>query len=112
MSSTPPIPTPAPPVGRARCVLRLYVAGGSQRSEWAIRNLTRICDEHLAGRVDLEIIDIYQQPGLAAEANLLAAPTLVKVLPLPPQRFIGILADERPLLAGIGVVPGEEDGST
>ena len=64
-------------------MLRLYVTGGSARSVWAIRNVRRLCEEHLAGLSDLVVIDIYQQPGLASLAQLVAAPTLVKELPLP-----------------------------
>lgn len=77
--------------GRLR--LRLYVAGGSERSRTAIRNLLRICDEHLADRYDLEIVDLYEQRHLAREAQIVGAPTLVKERPLPEQRLIGDLSD-------------------
>jgi circadian clock protein KaiB len=97
-------------------VLRLYVAGSSPRSVWAIRNVTRLCEEHLAGRVDLRIIDIFQQPALAAEAQLVAAPTLVRERPAPRRWFIGGLSSTRAFTAdlGLAVVPRgpEEGGST
>ncbi len=88
--------TPAP----ARYTLRLFVAGTTANSLRAIENLRRICDTHLAGQVDLEIIDIYQQPDLAGQHQVVAAPTLVKVLPLPLRRIIGDLSEEQRVLQG------------
>ena len=66
-----------------RYVLRLYVAGITPRSQAAIRTVTTICEEHLAGRYELEVIDIYQQPTLAKGEQIIAAPTLIKKLPAP-----------------------------
>ena len=81
-------------------VLRLYVAGASERSARAVRNLTRICEEHFAGRYELTVIDLLQSPGEAQAAAVVAAPTLVKELPLPIKRLIGDLSDtERVLVA-------------
>jgi circadian clock protein KaiB len=74
-------------------VLKLYVTGTSPRSTQAIANIHHLCEEYLAGRYDLEIIDIYQQPGEAAEQQIVAAPTLVKSEPSPPKRLIGDLSD-------------------
>ena len=91
------------PAGASSWVLRLYVAGGAPRSAWAIRNVKKLCEEHLPGRFDLEVIDVYQQPALAQHADLLATPTLVKVLPLPLRRFIGTMSDTPCLLAGLDV---------
>jgi len=82
-------------------VLRLYVAGINPRSSAAIRALTEICEEHLKGRYDLEIVDIYQQPTLAAGEQIIAAPTLIKKLPEPLRRFIGNLADKERILVGL-----------
>ena len=82
-------------------VLRLYVAGITPRSQQAIRTVTALCAQHLAGRYDLEIIDIYQQPTLAKGEQIVAAPTLVKKLPLPLRRFIGDMADQEKLLVGL-----------
>ena len=69
--------------------LRLYVTGTTPRSQQAIVNIRKICDEHLEGRYDLEVIDIALHPRLAKGEQIIAAPTLVKKLPLPIRRFIG-----------------------
>lgn len=69
--------------------LRLYVTGGSPHSRRAIENTKRMCEEHLKGRYDLEVIDLYQQPELARDEQLVAIPTLVKYHPLPTRRFVG-----------------------
>ena len=86
---------------RRRYVLRLYVAGINPRSSAAIKSITEICEEHLKSRYDLEVIDIYQQPSLARGEQIIAAPTLVKKLPLPLRRFIGNLADTERILVGL-----------
>jgi circadian clock protein KaiB len=82
-------------------VLRLYVAGINPRSSAAIRSITEICEEHLNGHCDLEIVDIYQQPTLAKGEQIIAAPTLIKKLPEPLRRFIGNLADKERILVGL-----------
>jgi len=82
-------------------VLRLYVAGITPRSQEAIRSVKAICEEHLAGRYDLEVIDIYQQPVLAKGEQIIAAPTLIKKLPLPLRRLIGSMADTEKVLVGL-----------
>src|SRR4030043_1879822 len=74
---------------KQKYVLRLYVAGITPRSREAIRTVTAICEENLKGRYDLEVIDIYQQPILAKGEQIIAAPTLLKKLPLPLRKFIG-----------------------
>lgn len=74
-------------------LLKLYITGATRRSQKAISNLNAICMEHLKGRYRLEIIDIYQSPLLAKEADILAAPTLVKQLPLPARKLIGDLSE-------------------
>jgi circadian clock protein KaiB len=81
--------------------LRLYVTGLTPRSTRAIANLRALCEEFLAGRHELEVIDLYQQPELAQNAQLIAAPTLVKELPLPVRRLIGDLSDEQRVLVGL-----------
>jgi circadian clock protein KaiB len=98
-----PTAEPAAEEPGPRFVLRLYVTGGSARSVWAIRNVRRFCEERLAGLSDLAIIDIYQQPALAREAELVAAPTLVKELPPPRRRFVGTMRDLGPILADFGL---------
>jgi circadian clock protein KaiB len=82
-------------------ILRLYVAGLTPRSQDAIRAITAICKEHLAGRCDLEVIDIYQHPILAKGEQIIAAPTLVKKLPLPLRKVIGNMADKDKVLVGL-----------
>ena len=88
-----------------RYVLRLYVTGSTPRSARAIENMRRICEEHLAGRYDLEVVDIYQRPEAAREFQLIAAPTLVKLLPEPLRRIIGDLSDQDRVLQGLDLLP-------
>jgi circadian clock protein KaiB len=87
--------------GNKKYVLRLYIAGMTPRSQEAIRTVTAICQEHLAGRYDLQVIDIYQQPVLAKGEQIIAAPTLIKKLPLPLRKVIGSMADEEKVLVGL-----------
>lgn len=82
-------------------VLRLFVAGINPKSKKAIENLREVCEEELKGQYDLEIIDIYQQPIFAKEGQIVAAPTLIKELPLPIRRFVGDLSDKEKLLIGL-----------
>ena len=82
-------------------VLKLYVTGMTPRSTKAIERLKVICDEYLAGRYELEVIDIYQQPKLAQGEQIIAAPTLVKSLPLPLRRLVGDLSDKERVLVGL-----------
>ncbi len=84
-----------------RYVLRLYVTGTTPRSTRAIVNIRRICEEHLAGRYELQVVDIYQQPELASGAQVIAAPTLIKQLPLPLRRLVGDLSKEEKVLLGL-----------
>jgi len=86
-------------------VLRLYVTGSTPRSARAIENMRRICEEHLAGRYELEVIDVYQLPEAAREAQLIAAPTLVRLLPEPLRRIIGDLSNEDKVLQGLDLLP-------
>ena len=88
-----------------RYELRLYIAGVTPRSEEAIRNVKTLCETHLSGRYDLQIIDIYQQPVLAKGEQILAAPTLIKKLPLPLRRLIGNMTDEEKVLVGLDLRP-------
>lgn len=88
------------PGGDVEYVLRLYVVAGSPASRRAVSNLSAVCEEWLDGRYTLDVIDLREQPALAGERHILAVPTLVRELPLPPQRLIGDLSDrERLLLA-------------
>jgi len=85
----------------AKYVLRLYVTGTTTNSLRAIENIRKICAEHLQGRYELEIIDIYQQPIFAREGQIVAAPTLVKELPPPLRRFIGDMSQTERILLGL-----------
>ena len=84
-------------------VLTLYVTGLRPRSQRAIENIRRLCEEHLAGRYELQIIDIYQQPALAQGAQIIAAPTLVKKLPPPLRQIIGDMSDDGRVLVALGI---------
>ncbi|MCQ9373280.1 circadian clock KaiB family protein [Methyloversatilis sp. XJ19-13] len=85
----------------ARYVMRLYVTGSTRNSERAIVNVRRICEAHLQGRYDLEVVDISQHPELAEGEQIIAAPTLVKTLPLPLRRFIGDMSHTENILLGL-----------
>jgi circadian clock protein KaiB len=89
--------------GTERYVLRLYVTGLTQRSTRAVETVRTICDTHLHGRYELEVIDIYQQPALARDEQIIAAPTLIKSLPLPLRRIIGDLSSTERVLVGLGL---------
>jgi len=91
--------------GRPRHVLRLYVAGTTPRSARAIANIKEICEEHLKGRYDLQVIDLYQQPMLAQGDQITAVPTLLKKLPPPLRRVIGDLSDRGRVLIGLDLRP-------
>jgi circadian clock protein KaiB len=91
-------------------VLRLYVTGMTPRSTKAVENIKKICEEHLKGRYDLEIIDIYQQPTLAEGEQIIAAPTLIKKLPLPLRRFIGDMSMTENILLGLDLRPKRKEG--
>ena len=86
-------------------VLRLYISGVSPKSVRALTNLKKFCEEHLAGRYELEVIDVYQQPTLAAGEQIVAVPTLIKRLPAPLRRLIGDMSDAERILVGIDLKP-------
>jgi circadian clock protein KaiB len=88
-----------------RYILRLYVAGMTSRSARAVENVRAFCEKHLEGRYDLQIVDVYQQPALARSEQLVAAPTLIKKLPLPLRRLIGDMSNEDRILVGLDLVP-------
>ena len=87
--------------GSEQYVLRLYITGMTPRAGRAIENVRAICDEHLEGRYDLEVIDVYQQPVLAKDEQIIAAPTLIKQLPLPLRRIIGDMSNRDRVLEGL-----------
>jgi circadian clock protein KaiB len=86
-----------------RCLLRLYVTGNTPASQRAIERARQVCEEHLHGRYQLDVIDIYQLPALARDEQIIATPTLIKVLPAPLRRFIGDLSRIEKVLFGMDV---------
>jgi circadian clock protein KaiB len=101
---------PGLPAGDATeefCELRLYVAGETPRSLAAIKNLKRICDEHLAGRYSVEVIDLLENPQLARTDQILAIPTLVRKLPSPVRKVIGDLSKTERVLVSLDLRPAE-----
>ena len=92
-------------------ILHLYVTGATPKSKRAIENIRRLCEEHLQGRCELEIIDIYRHPEKAREEQIIAAPTLIKKLPLPLRRYIGDLSNSDKILIGLEVKEEDQDQS-
>ncbi len=88
---------------RDQYVLRLYVTGMTTRSTRAINIVRAVCDEHLAGRYSLEIVDVYQQPARIREDQIIAIPTLVKCGPSPLRRIVGDMSNRDRLLLGLGL---------
>ena len=84
-------------------ILRLYVTGLTPRSTRAVKTVRSVCEEHLAGQYDLEIIDVYQMPGRISEDDVLAIPTLVKQKPAPVRKIIGDMSNRERLLSGLGL---------
>lgn len=85
-------------------LLRLYIAGTTPSSTKAIKNIRQICEDHLKGRYELEVIDIYQKPDLAKRDQVVVLPTLIKQLPLPLRRIIGDLSDTENVLVGLDLI--------
>ena len=86
-----------------RYLLRLYVTGLTSRSTRAIKIVRDVCEQHLAKRYDLEVIDVYQMPERIREDNVVAIPTLVKIKPGPVRRIVGDMSNRERLLAGLGL---------
>jgi circadian clock protein KaiB len=82
-------------------LLRLYIAGSTPQSNRAVANIKIICEEHLKGQYELEVVDLYEKPYLAAGEQIIAAPTLIKQLPLPLRRIIGDMSDTDRVLVGL-----------
>jgi len=93
-----------------RWMLRLYVAGQTPKSVAAFTNLKRICEKHLAGQYQIEVVDLLVNPKLAKGDQIIAVPTLVRQLPVPIKKIIGDLADEERVLVGIDVRPAAHTG--
>jgi circadian clock protein KaiB len=89
------------PEGAEKWELRLYTAGQTPKSLAAIRNLKKVCEEHLAGRYEIEIVDLTKNPRLAKDDQIVAIPTLVRKLPDPVRKIIGDLSDTERALVGL-----------
>jgi circadian clock protein KaiB len=89
-------------------VLRLFTTGTTPRSTRAIQNLRNICEALLKGHYRLEVIDIYQEPGRASEADIIAAPTLIKDQPLPTRRMVGDLSDRERVASNLAIAAGSK----
>ena len=104
MSVSPKIPDRAnPPLAPAKYVLRLFVTGNTARARRSVVNLQNFCQQFLPGRYQLEIVDIYQQPSLAREEQIVAAPTLIRRQPLPLRRLVGDFSDQQRVASGLEV---------
>jgi circadian clock protein KaiB len=88
-------------------ILKLYVTGSTPQSARAIDNIRKVCEEHLKAQYSLEVIDLYKQPSLAAGEQIIAAPTLVKQLPLPLRRILGDLSNTEKVLVGLDLKKAE-----
>ena len=88
--------------------LRLYIAGNTPKSNAAIRNLKKYCEEHLANQYSIEVIDLLISPQLAAGDQILAIPTLVKKVPEPVRKIIGDLSNEEKVLVGLNIRPAKK----
>jgi circadian clock protein KaiB len=87
-------------------LLRLYVAGQTPRSSRSIKNLHTLCEKYLKGRFNLEIVDIYQQPALASEGQIIAAPTVIKLMPPPLRKLVGDFSDAQRVVLGLDIKTG------
>ena len=90
-----------PPRPQDEWILRLYTAGETARSSAALQNLKAICEQHLAGRYRIEVVDLVKRPHLAKGDQIVAVPTLVRRLPPPMKRIIGDLSNEDSVLVGL-----------
>ena len=99
----------AAPADGPRQVLRLYVSGTTPRSMQAVAAVRALCERHLAGRHDLAVIDLYQQPARLRDERIVAAPVLLRMRPGPVRRITGDLTDAARILAALGVAPAPPD---
>ena len=94
-------PRKASRLRQRKYLLRLFVSRSTLKSKVAVENIQRVCEEHLKGRYDLEVIDIHDQAGVARHEQIVAVPTLIKRLPLPLQRLVGDMSDRDKVLLGL-----------
>jgi circadian clock protein KaiB len=92
----------------ARYALRLYITGQTPRSLQSVENLRALCDKYIPNQFDLEVVDIYQQPAMAAAGQIIAAPTLIKSMPLPLRRLVGDFSDQNRVILGLDIKLDEE----
>jgi circadian clock protein KaiB len=112
MTAQTPTEPAAPPVDDL-WILRLYVAGQSAKCVAAVKNLNRFCEENLAGRYTIEVIDLLENPRLARDHQILAIPTLVRKVPEPLKKIVGDLSNKERMMVGFDIVPapaGSVDG--
>jgi circadian clock protein KaiB len=96
--------------GRTKHRLRLFIAGQTLRSERAVANLRRICDQVLPNDYELQIVDVFEQPHLAEQDHVLVTPTVIKQVPPPARRVLGDLDDEERVLRGLSLHNGASHG--
>jgi circadian clock protein KaiB len=94
-----------------KTLIKLYITGRTPRSEAAVENLRRICEEELSGRYEMLVIDVLERPQLAEDEKILATPTVIKELPPPIRRVIGDLSDRERVLLGLDLRPSADDGT-
>jgi circadian clock protein KaiB len=94
--------------GDVKYVLRLYITGSTPKAQDALRNIKKICEEELKGRYELEVIDVYQQPELAKQEQILAAPTLIRKLPLPLRKLVGDMSNKEKVVIGLEIMPDKK----
>lgn len=99
------LPARTPTPAAARYLMRLYITGSTRNSTRAITNIRKICEAYLDGRHELEVVDISQHPALTADAQIIAAPTLVRMSPLPVRRLIGDMSRTDRVLSGLDLHP-------
>jgi circadian clock protein KaiB len=104
LQSTPQSPTVPRP--EDFYVFKLYISGASERSQRAVSNIKRLCEQNLAGRYQLEVVDLFQEPNLDTSDVIDAVPTLVKRLPLPLRRVIGDLSNTEEILIRLELISG------
>lgn len=99
-------------MAKAKFELELYILGRSAKSETALENLRRFCSSHLADRHRIIVIDVLDDPEAAERANIVATPTVIRKLPVPPRRIVGDLSRTDALFRGLGVEADSEPGDT
>ena len=104
-SSTPEFEAAARRTQAEQYVLRLYIAGTTEASGRSVETLRAICEKHLKGRYELLVVDVFQQPTLAKDEQIIAVPTLIKKLPAPIRRIVGDLSNEQRVLIGLDLKP-------